>query len=353
MGLKIIAFTRYGRMGASSRVRFLQYVPHLEQCGAQIRAYPLFPNAYLAQLYGSGTRSFLTITAAMIRRVARALAATDADLIWLQREILPFLPFAAEDLLLSGKPLVVDFDDAHHLYYRNARSSFARRIYGDKIDRLMRRATVVTVGNQTLFDYAAAAGAKDVRFVPSAVDVERFKDQASAADFTVGWIGTPVTAREALPLIAEPLARFLNETGTRCVLVGAAPNQFPGLKAEYVAWSEATEADVLSRMSVGLCPLADTPWNRGKSGYKIIQYMAAGRATLTSPVGIAASLVESGATGFHCASPDDWYSHLVRLYREPALCAALGARAHEIAAQKYDTAVVAATLYDLFAAIAK
>ncbi len=350
MGLKIAAFTRYERMGASSRVRFLQYIPHLEQRGAQVSVHPLFPNAYLARLYESGTRSATTVVAAMMRRLGQALAANDTDIIWLQREILPFLPFAVESRLLASKPLVIDFDDAHHLYYRGP---FLRSLYGDKIDRLMRRAAVVTVGNQTLLDHARAADAKDVRFVPSAVDVARFKGQAPGGDFTVGWIGTPVTAQDSLPLVAPPLARFLNETGAKCILVGARPGQFPGLKAEYVPWSEAMESETLSRLSVGLCPLADTAWNRGKSGYKIIQYMAAGRATLTSPVGIAASIVENGATGFHCVTPEDWYNNLKRLYSERTLCAALGTRAQEIAAQKYDTAVVAAQLYDLFAAIAK
>ena len=352
MGLKIAAFTRYERMGASSRVRFLQYVPHLQQRGAEVNVYPLFPDTYLKQLYGSGGRSPVTVAAAMMRRFGRAFS-FDADVIWLQREMLPFLPFAAENALFTGKPLVIDFDDAHHLYYRNARSALVRGIYGDKIDQLMRRAAVVTVGNQTLFDYAQGAGAKDVRFLPSAVDVQRFKDRARATEFTIGWIGTPVTAQEAIPLVEAPLARFLNETGAKCILVGARPNQFPNLKAEYIPWSEATESDVLSRLSVGLCPLADTPWNRGKSGYKIIQYMAAGRATLTSPVGIAARLVENGTAGLHCVTSDDWYNNLMRLYRDPAECTALGARAQEIAAQKYDTAVVAAQLYDLFSAIAK
>lgn len=352
MGLKIAAFTRYERMGASSRVRFLQYIPHLQQCGADVSVYPLFPNAYLAKLYGSGARSPIAVVTSMMRRLGQALT-HDADIIWLQREVLPFLPFAAENVLLSGKPLVIDFDDAHHLYYRNARSAAVRRLYGGKIDQLMRHAAVVTVGNPTLLDYARTAGAKDVRFLPSAVDVQSFKKHAPATDFTVGWIGTPVTAQEALLLVEAPLARFLNETGARCILVGARPNQFPSLKADYVPWSEATESGALSQMSVGLCPLADTPWNRGKSGYKIIQYMAAGRATLASPVGIAAQLVENGATGFHCVTSDDWYDNLMRLYREHALCATLGARAQEIAARKYDTAVVAAQIYDLFAAVAK
>ncbi len=353
MGLNILAFTRYERMGASSRVRFLQYIPHLESKGARITVHSLFSEDYLVRLYESGTRSVSGVMSAMTRRLGQALTANNADVIWLQREVLPFLPFVAENLLLAGKPLVIDFDDAHHLYYRNSGSHVVRRMFGDKIDRLMRRASVVTVGNQTLFDYAQAAGARDVRLIPSAVDVQRFLDRPLPKVFTVGWIGTPVTAEEAFPPVLASLTRFLAETGAKCILVGARPNQFPGLNAEYVPWSEAVEADALGRMSAGLCPLADTSWNRGKSGYKIIQYMAAGRATLTSPVGIAASIVTPGATGFPCVSPEDWYGNLMQLYRNPTLCASLGARAQETALREYDTAVAAAKLYDLLSAAAR
>src|SRR5262249_22528152 len=148
-------------------------------------------------------------------------------------------------------------------------------------------------------------------------------------------------------------ARFLGETKAKCVLVGARPGQFPTLNAEYLPWNEATESDLLARLSVGLCPLADTSWNRGKSGYKIIQYMAAARRTLASPVGIAADLVTEGDTGFRCVTADDWYNTLMRLYHDRARCASMGAHAQQIAARKYDTAVVAAQLYDLFVTATK
>ncbi|MBT6961356.1 MAG: glycosyltransferase family 1 protein, partial [Rhodospirillaceae bacterium] len=116
MTASVLALTRYDRMGASSRVRFLQYVPHLERMGLKVSVQPLLPREYLTQLYSNGTRSPVTVTASLINRLWRVLSQRDADIIWLQREILPFLPFSLEKLLLAGKPVVVDFDDAHHLY---------------------------------------------------------------------------------------------------------------------------------------------------------------------------------------------------------------------------------------------
>ena len=112
-------------------------------------------------------------------------------------------------------------------------------------------------------------------------------------------------------------------------------------------WSEAAEPSFLAGLSAGLCPLDDSPWTRGKSGYKIIQYMAAGRTTLTSPVGIAADLVEPAVTGFHCRSEDDWYAALTALYRDPALCLRQGQAARAVAQSRYDIAVAADALFDV------
>ena len=348
MTASVLALTRYDRMGASSRVRFLQYIPHLERMGLQISVQPLLPREYLTQLYANGTRSAATVTASLINRFCRTLRKGDADIIWLQREVLPFLPFSLETLLLAGKPVVVDFDDAHHLYYKNAGSPLIRGLFQSKIDSLMRYATTVIVGNPTLETYARAAGAGSVVMIPSAVDVARLKASSGAPEkFTVGWIGTPVTAEHSLHLVREPLKKFIAETGSKCVLCGAG-EAASDIDADRLPWSEAGEADFFSQVTVGICPLDDTAWNQGKSGYKIIQYMAAGKPALVSPVGIAADLTTQGETGFHCKTEDDWYESLMRLYNDHTLCSSMGARAQSEAEARYDTTIAAQQLYQVF-----
>jgi glycosyltransferase involved in cell wall biosynthesis len=354
MALSVLALTRYDRQGASSRVRFLQYVPHLERLGVNVQVQSLLPQLYLDRLYRTGTRAPGLVVAACLRRLAHLIDHHDAPIVWLQREVLPFAPFLLEKLLLAGRKVVIDFDDAHHLYYKKLSAGWARALYGDKIEQLMRHATAVTVGNRSLFDYAQTAGARQVHLIPSAVDVTRFPKVALAPSagepFTIGWIGTPMTAAEAIPMVRKPLARFLTDTGAQCLLVGVPPDQFPDIPARCVPWSEAAEEGYLSQMSVGLCPLQDTPWNRGKSGYKIIQYMAAGKPALVSPVGIAADITVEGATGLHCRTEDDWYRALMRLYQDESLRLTYGARAQAIAIASYDTAKAAADIARIFEA---
>lgn len=340
---RVLALTRYDHAGASSRVRFLQYIPHLERRGLSVSVRPLLSNESLARLYQDGTRAGLL--GALGKRMSALMEA--ADVIWLQQEIFPFLPVTVEAALLRGRPCVIDFDDAYQLYYQNHGSALARALFGGKVAGLMRRARTVVVGSETMAAYARGAGAADVRLVYSAVDTARFQDVAPPAKFTVGWIGTPMTALQSLHVLREPLKRFLAETGAACVLMGADERQYPDIPATRLPWNEAAEPAFLAGLSVGLCPLDDSPWTRGKSGYKIIQYMSAGRAALTSPVGIATDLVEPGVTGFHCRTADDWYGALMALYRDPALCARQGQTARAKACARYDVSVAADALYQV------
>lgn len=350
MTLSVLALTRYDRMGASSRVRFLQYIPYLQDKDIQVRTHALLDRHYLSRLYDTKTRSPFGVGVAWLNRLWHALHTKEFDLIWVQREVLPFLPFALENALLADKAVVSDFDDAHHLYYRDMTFAPLRAVYGDKIDKLMQESAAVVVGNTTLEGYAKSVGAPEVVQIPSAVDVSKYPETPPTGPFTVGWIGTPVTAQQSLPLIAAPLKKFLAETGARCILVGAGEEVVPDLPAERIPWSETIEADVLSRITVGICPLEDTPWTRGKSGYKIMQYMAAGRACLVSPVGIAADLIAPDQTGSHCRTDDDWSDALKRLFDQPEKATRMGQAARAEALKKYDTKVAAARLAEVFRA---
>lgn len=349
MTASILALTRYDRVGASSRVRFLQYVPHLERMGMQVAVQPLLPREYLTRLYADGSRSPTTVAAAFINRLWKLLGRNSSDIIWLQREVLPFLPFGLEKVLLAHKRIVIDFDDAHHLYYKNSRSRIVRALCQDKTESLMRHAQAVVVGNKTLASFAESAGVNNLYEVPSAVDVARYKAARSKdTKFTVGWIGTPVTAQQSLPMICGPLKKFLSETESRCVLMGAGDTDLQGVEAKRLSWSESGEAEFFSEITVGLCPLEDSEWNRGKSGYKIIQYMAAGKPSLVSPVGIACDLVTDGQVGFQCRTEQEWYDRLMQLYEGHTLTQELGVRAQEEALEKYDTTVAAAKLHQIF-----
>jgi glycosyltransferase involved in cell wall biosynthesis len=345
---RILALTRYARSGASSRVRFLQYIPWLEQAGIEVRVEPLFSDDDLRRLYNAGSRSVSALAAAFFKRAGTVIGQGNADIIWLQQEIFPFLPAGIESFLLRKRPYLIDLDDASYLYYQRHNSPLARALHADKIDHLMRHAAIVVAGNDTVAAYARDIGARRVEIIYSAVDCSRFPNPTGEPErFTVGWIGTPLTAAQSLPLIAQPLQKFLSETGAVCRLFGVDRKQFPELVADRLPWSEAGEVDFLSGLSLGLCPLADSAWTRGKSGYKIIQYMAAGKPVLASPVGIAGQLVEPGRSGFLCKTESEWHAGLMELYRNHEARQAMGRRARELAVSRYDSAIAARRLCDL------
>lgn len=340
MAQSVLALTRYDRLGASSRVRVLQYIPYLANQGVNVRVQALFNETDLRRLYNEGRRSLPRLVSALADRVATLFRTHRGDVIWLQQELFPFLPYAFEAALLAGKKLVVDFDDAQHLYYKD------RFFCANKIENLMRRADTVTVGGPAMAQYARGAGARNVQLVFSAVDTRLFPHSSPPPHvFTVGWIGTPMTASQSLHIVREPLARFLRETKSKAIFIGMDEAQFRDLPGERIAWSETAERAALPRLSVGICPLEDNPWTRGKSGYKIIQYMAAGKPTLTSPVGIAADIVEDGVTGFHCRSGEDWYRRLRQLHDDQSLLTAQGKESRRRAEAKYDTSIAAAQIH--------
>jgi len=255
------------------------------------------------------------------------------DVVWIEYELMPFLPALLEHLFLrGGPPRVVEYDDAVFHRYDRHRSALVRTLLGAKIDRLMRGAAVVVAGNAYLADRARAAGARDVAIIPSVVDLDRYPvvPPAAGGPPVIGWIGSPSTA-VALDVIAPALARVCAGGRARVVLVGVTP----GLRAwpfpcEERPWVDGREAADIAGFDIGVMPLADEPWSRGKCGFKLVQYLACGRPAVASPVGVNPDIVIDGETGLLASTGDEWVAALDRLIGDGALRARLGAagRAH-------------------------
>jgi glycosyltransferase involved in cell wall biosynthesis len=168
-------------------------------------------------------------------------------------------------------------------------------------------------------------GATNAVYMPTVIDLDRYRVvEEPAGPFTIGWIGIPPNLGY-LQTIIGPL-RQLSEQGARLLLIGA-PQKFalPGVATETVPWSEATEAELLGRCHVGIAPLDGTPWDRFKSGYKLVQYMGAGRAVVASPVGANIDIVVHGRTGFFARTDGEWVRAIMRLRDDPDLRRRFGA----------------------------
>lgn len=345
-GKSILLLPRYTRSGPSSRLRMLQFVPLLEQAGARVETAPLFGEEYLrAYFSGSGKKPGLVV-AAYLRRLARIARGGRYDLIWIEKELFPFLPGLFERLVRRlGTRWVVDYDDAIFHNYDG------RRLLADKLRPLIGRSAAITAGNEYLEEYARSRGAQRVVRIPTVVDPSRYPVRATqpGAPVRIGWIGTPANAAYLRP-VAEALSAIGRTRAIELVTIGAPPIE--GLSVPQVShlWSEGSEAELLSTIDIGVMPLPDAPWERGKCGYKLIQYMAAGKPVIASPVGVNVEIV-TPEVGFLATSPEEWRVRLLSLIDQPVARRQMGSAGRRRVETEFSSEVVGRRLVALFAQI--
>ncbi|WP_448208335.1 glycosyltransferase family 4 protein [Azospirillum sp. sgz302134] len=323
---------------------------------------PLLPDSYLEALYNGRPRPLHCIATAYARRIVRIMEARHFDLMWIEKELLPWLPYGAERWFLeSAPPYIVDFDDAWFHHYDRSRWPLVRRLLGRKLDRVMSRAALVTVGNAYLAGRAESAGARSIEILPTVVDLNRYTASPSpdgaerdgaerdGAPPVIGWIGSPITDHY-LSLIADPLRRMVEGKDARICLVGATPGALGGVACDRHPWREDTETRHIAAFDIGIMPLDDTPWERGKCGYKLIQYMACGKPVVASPVGVNRDIVEHGVNGFLAESRQDWMDALRRLAADPDLRRRLGAAGRAKVERSYSLSGIAPRLIHLLRA---
>lgn len=351
---RILILTRYTRLGASSRLRTLQYIPYLRAAGFEVEVASFFDDAYLDALY-SGRRRRLGSEKYFARRIVQLVASHRADAIWLEKEALPWVPWSIERLLWPrGVPVVSDYDDAVFHYYDIHRSAAVRRLLGRKIDGVMAQSAIVFAGNDYLAERARAAGARRVELVPTVVDMQAYQYRPIPSldgKPRIGWIGTPVTwaqyGQPMLPFLEDLLAR--HDAVFRAV--GAGKPSKPVVNFEFPDWSETSEVELIQGMDIGIMPLEDSPFARGKCGYKLIQYMACGLPVVASPVGVNSKLVTHGENGFLASTEAEWREAIERLLSDPVLRRRMGAAGRARVEADYSIQTYGPKVADLFATL--
>lgn len=333
---KILALTRYSRLGASSRTRFIAYLDSLRLAGAAVTISPFFDENYLTDLYNSRPRKLWQIGRFYLRRLRILRHCRDYDVVWIEKEALPWIPLPLELLLLRRARLVVDFDDAWFLRYRDHP---LRPLLGTKLEGLARRAEIVVAGNPYLVRWAQAAGAQDVAQLPTAVPLDRYQlppARAGADKLRIGWIGTPSSAELYLRPLAPVLAQAAQEGWAEIIIVGAVdPHLAANQAARFLPWGEEREVADLQLFDVGIMPLEDDRWSQGKCAYKLLQYMAVGLPVVASPVGMNCDVVTPGVNGFLARTQAEWLDALRRLAEDPALRQKMGAAGRRLVEQHY------------------
>lgn len=325
--MKVLFLTRYGRLGASSRMRFLQFLPLFEQEGLKCTVAPLVDDAQLQARYQKGGYQLLGMLQAYWRRIRTLMQRDSIDVVWIEKEALPWLPAWVERWLLRGVPYVLDYDDAIFHNYDQHSSAWVRRFFGHRIDRLMAGASLVIAGNAYLAKRARDAGAPRVEIVPTVIDLDRYAVKhalvPSGEPLRIVWIGSPSTVRY-LTVLRVPLAVLSQKFSLKLRVIGGGAIDLPGVDVEFVQWTEATEVASIQACDIGVMPLFDSPWERGKCGYKLIQYMACGLPVVASPVGVNGEIVCAGENGFLADTVNEWVDTLDRFLSDAALRQQMG-----------------------------
>jgi len=335
--IRVLGLSLYGPQAASHRVRLSQFQPGLAVAGIDLQIQSLLDNAYLQRSFSGGRPSLRSLLAAYGLRIRALRQADHFDLAIVHCELLPFLPGWLERQLLQI-PFVYDCDDAFFIKYRSGRLRLLQSLLGAKADRLMAAAVSVTAGNAGLAAYASRFN-NNVAVLPSVVDTDHFRppefslDDPSAAPFTVGWIGSPSTA-PYLQLLVEPLQQLARERPVRLLVVGGPAPAIPGVEVIEQPWNLEQEVPLIQQFDVGVMPLPDTPWTRGKCAYKLIECMACAIPVVASPVGANLDAVPS-ACGLLAESVEQWLTAFRQLAEDPELRQRLGAEARKWVVQHY------------------
>lgn len=319
--MNILILTRYDSLGASSRLRFLQYSPWFEKSAFTYTVSPLIDNHTLQAFYQAGNYSRFRLIKAYAHRIHTLLKKQKFDLIWIEKEALPWLPAWFERNLLGKTPYVLDYDDAIFHNYDQNTSPVVRYFLGQRIDKLMSEATLITAGNAYLAQRAIKAASRKVEIIPTVIDLERYplKTMTSTNDnvLRIVWIGSPYTLKY-LKLIEKPLAVLSQKFTFKLRIINSISLDLPGVDIEFVPWTETTEVASLQACDIGVMPLVDSPWERGKCGYKLIQYMACGLPVVASPVGVNTEIVR-GENGYMATTDEEWIEALGKLLRDTQL----------------------------------
>jgi glycosyltransferase involved in cell wall biosynthesis len=316
----------------SARFRVRQYIPYLRKHGIEVAEH--IPHW--------GESCGLPSPFKMVSRIPGLIRSRRADLVWISRDLVQ--GYATFERMVR-RPRILDVDDAIWL-------SRPLGKYGQPW--VARGMDAVIAGNDYLANYYSRY-CRTIYVLPTAIDTERYTPKPSAADgtdrFVIGWTGLRSNYKY-LEMIEPALKRFLSEhRDVQLMLVSNQPwnsSLIPTDQIHFCPWTPENEASLLHRMTVGLMPLPDQPWTRGKCSFKMLQYMASALPVIVSPVGMNQQVLEKGQVGLAARTEDQWLEALESLYRDHALCRKMGQTGRQVVEKHYAVHIVADKLADIF-----
>jgi glycosyltransferase involved in cell wall biosynthesis len=326
----------------SQRFRFEQYFDALKDAGYQYHIAPFISDATWDILYKPGhqVRKAIGIVAGFARRIGQLFTLAKYDYVFIHREASPIGPPVFEWLIAKvlGKKVIYDFDDAIWIPNTSAENRIVAGIkWHHKVADICRWSYKVSCGNVYLRNYAQQFNSNAV-INPTTIDTEhlhnKVRDQQAPGKLIIGWTGTHSTLKY-IEQVVPVLAKLEKEFDFEFRVISNQPPELPLRSLVYQPWQKETEIADLLHFHVGLMPLEDDLWAKGKCAFKALQYMALGEPALVSPVGMNTEVVTEGVNGNICATSAEWETALRRLLLDPGLRAQMGQVARQTIQDRY------------------
>ena len=329
--MKILAFTKYSYEGPSSRYRFYNYQECFSKQNIEMIIKPLFERSYFNT--SNKIMKALIVLLSYVKRFALVcqilIFKKKYDLVLIEYELFPYFPAWFESLLHKrGIKYIVDYDDAIFHKYDMSNNKIIHGLLKNKIAKVMEYADHVIVCNAYLEAYAKKYNEHTFR-LPTVVILDKYKNemgtfQKKEKDFVIGWVGSRTTSMyilEILPAIKKFIEKYEN---IRFDLVGfdrtlLSDEDVIKYHLNIIDWTEEKEIENILNFDVGIMPLHDDPWSKGKCGFKLLQYMSCKKPVIASPVGMNCTLVQNDQNGFLVDTIDEWYNAFEILYLDENL----------------------------------
>ncbi len=340
------------------RYRIEQWEPLLAERGVSIDYHSFEDEELHALIYKAGNmrRKLQLVGRAFQRRAALMRRLREYDAVYVFREAALLGPPVFERLIARSRvPLIFDFDDAIFVPYRSPSNGYLSYLkFPTKTRTICRLASHVMAGNPFLADYARQVN-QQVTIVPTTIDTEKYAvDDVKAASEppVIGWSGSYSTVQH-LDTLRAALRRLAKEERFRLRVIGTPKYELEGVDVEAMPWRSETETADLRVMDIGIMPLPDDRWSKGKCGLKALQYMALGIPTICSPVGVNIDIIQDNQNGFIAATETEWIEKLKGLLRSAELRQRLGQAGRATVEAQYSALVQAPRVYEILESVVR
>jgi glycosyltransferase involved in cell wall biosynthesis len=330
--MKIIIYTKYNSLGPSSRYRYYNYVECFKKKSLDVFIESFFSENYLAE-NTLPIKLYIVLKAYLLRFVSifkLILTPKTYQLVIIEYELFPYCSGFFEFLLKKRRiPYIVDYDDAIFHKYDRHQNPVIRWLLKNKISKVMQNAEAVIVGNNYLGEYAKKFNSKILQ-LPTVVlldnyisALENVSAKKNNAPFVIGWIGSRTTSQYILDILPA-IKEFVASHNAECRFIGIDESLLTDVmneqcKITIVPWSEETEVQEILKFDIGIMPLKDDAWSKGKCGFKLIQYMSCKKPVIASPIGINVKIVEEDVNGYLASTKSEWLSAFKKLHDDESL----------------------------------